>query len=126
MWRTKCGLNSKLHAVCDEDGTPVLLHLTAGQVGDHRGAREPLHRLPKAAALVGDWGYDSIWFRSELATREIAPRIAGQRTECRPSTMTERSTNSAIKSKTRSPNLKTNSASPHVTISIIGRTYPSI
>jgi Transposase DDE domain len=33
----KGGLNSKLHAVCDEAGTPILLHLTAGQVSDHKG-----------------------------------------------------------------------------------------
>ena len=32
--RTKGGLNSKLHAMCDDQGRPVRLHLTAGQVSD--------------------------------------------------------------------------------------------
>jgi transposase len=36
--RTKGGLNSKLHAVCDDQGRPVPLHLTAGQVSDYTGA----------------------------------------------------------------------------------------
>ena len=40
--RTKGGLNSKLHAVCDGHGRPVLLHLTAGQVSDYTGARKLL------------------------------------------------------------------------------------
>ncbi len=30
--RTRGGLNSKLHAVCDGDGKPIVLLLTAGQV----------------------------------------------------------------------------------------------
>ncbi len=32
--RTKGGLNSKLHAVCDGDGRPCLFYLSAGQVSD--------------------------------------------------------------------------------------------
>ena len=57
----------------------MLLHLTAGQVSDHKGARELLPGLPNAAALIGDRGYDSNWFRGELAARDIEPCIPGRK-----------------------------------------------
>jgi transposase len=57
----------------------VLLHLTAGQVSDHKGARELLPRLPKATALIGDRGCDGNWFRSELTARDIEPCIPGRK-----------------------------------------------
>ncbi|MFT8897868.1 MAG: hypothetical protein ABF968_13050 [Acetobacter sp.] len=44
--RTKGGLNSKLHAVCDDQGHPVRLYLTAGQVSDFTGADVLLADLP--------------------------------------------------------------------------------
>jgi transposase len=75
LGRTKGGLNSKLHAVCDEAGKPILLHLTAGQVSDHKGARHLLSRLPRADALIADRGYDSAWFRQGLIERGITPCI---------------------------------------------------
>ena len=68
-------MNSKLHAVCDEAGRPILLHLTAGQFSDHKGALALLPRLPKAAALLGDRGYDSNWFRKALADQGTIPCI---------------------------------------------------
>ena len=37
--RTKGGLNSKLHAVVNDDGKPIIMALTAGQVSDHIGAK---------------------------------------------------------------------------------------
>jgi transposase len=48
-------------------------------VSDHKGARDLLHRLPKAAALIADRGYDSNWFRDELAARDIEPCIPGRK-----------------------------------------------
>lgn len=36
--RTKGGLNSKLHAVCDGQGRPVILRLSEGQMSDYKGA----------------------------------------------------------------------------------------
>ena len=44
--RTRGGLNSKLHAVCD--GKPLILLLTAGQASDYRGADMVLPALPQA------------------------------------------------------------------------------
>ena len=61
--RTKGGLNSKLHAVCDGDGKPLILLLTEGQVSDYRGAATLLPALPDAELLVADRDYESNWFR---------------------------------------------------------------
>lgn len=49
--RTKGGLNSKLHAVCDGQGRPVRLHLTAGQVSDFKGADVLLADLPDETVI---------------------------------------------------------------------------
>jgi transposase len=67
--RTKGGLNSKLHAVCDEQGKPMILLLTEGQMSDHTGARLLIEKLPAGSTLIGDRGYDSKSFphRSERA-----------------------------------------------------------
>jgi putative transposase len=57
-------LNSKLHAVCDGHGRPLVLLLSEGQMSDHKGARLVLEALPSAATLIADRGYDSNWFRA--------------------------------------------------------------
>lgn len=46
--RTKGGLNSKLHTVCDGEGRPIILLLSEGQMSDHKGARLVLDALPPA------------------------------------------------------------------------------
>lgn len=43
-------MNTKLHAVCDSQGRPISLFVTAGQVSDYIGAR----------------GYDADWFKEAL------------------------------------------------------------
>ncbi|MFC7556275.1 IS5 family transposase [Pseudoroseomonas wenyumeiae] len=77
--RTKGGLNSKLHAVCDEKGRPVVLLLTEGQMSDHKGAALMLDALPSARVLIGDKGYDSDRFRQALTARGIEPCIPSRR-----------------------------------------------
>ncbi|WP_084626335.1 transposase [Mesorhizobium sp. LSHC414A00] len=67
--------DSKLHAVCDGDGRPLILLLSEGQMSDHKGARLVLDALPPAAHLIADRGYDRAWFREELAARDIEPCI---------------------------------------------------
>ena len=61
--RTKGGLNSKLHAVCDGQGRPLVMLLSEGQMSDYKGAALMIDALPKAKALLGDKGYDADWFR---------------------------------------------------------------
>ncbi len=64
--RTKGGMNTKLHAVCDSHGRPIDLFLTAGPVSDYIGARALVSGLPDAKGLLGDRGYDADWFREAL------------------------------------------------------------
>ncbi|NBU11776.1 MAG: IS5 family transposase [Proteobacteria bacterium] len=73
--RTKGGLNSKLHAVCDGLGRPLILLLTEGQMSDYKGAALMLKALPDAKELLGDKGYDADWFRQALSERGITPCI---------------------------------------------------
>jgi putative transposase len=68
-------LNSKLHAVTDQYGKPLILLLTPGQVSDHKGAALMLAALPKAKSLTGDRGYDSDAFRNALMAKGIEPCI---------------------------------------------------
>jgi transposase len=73
--RTKGGLNSKLHAVCDGAGRPVIFLLTEGQMSDYKGAALIYPMLPDAETLIADKGYDSDSFRKALAERGITPCI---------------------------------------------------
>ena len=57
--RTKGGLNSKLHAVCDEQGRPLVMLLSEGRMSDYKGAALRIDALPKADAMLGDRGYDA-------------------------------------------------------------------
>ena len=68
-------MNSKLHAVCDGFGRPLILLLTEGQMSDFGGAALMLDVLPKAKLLLGDKGYDADWFRNALIERGITPCI---------------------------------------------------
>ena len=76
--RPRGGLNSKLHAVCDGDGKPVILLLTAGQVSDYCEADTVLDALPEADVLIADKGYDSNRLRKALAERGIKSCIQGR------------------------------------------------
>ncbi|MFD2032722.1 IS5 family transposase [Ancylobacter dichloromethanicus] len=82
--RTKGGLNSKLHTVCDGEGRPIIMVLSEGQMSDHKGARLVLDALPPARCLIADRGYDSAWFRDALAARGITPCIPSSRSRKRP------------------------------------------
>ena len=68
-------MNSKLHAVCDEHGRPLVMLLSEGQMSDYKGAALMLDALPTANALLGDRGYDASWFREALIARGITPCI---------------------------------------------------
>ena len=57
-------MNSKLPAVCDGDGKPLVLLLTEGQVSDYRGADTILPVLSDADVRIADKGYDSDRFRA--------------------------------------------------------------
>ena len=73
--RTKGGLNSKLHAVCDGQGRPLIMLLSEGQMSDYKGAALMIDALPSAQAMLGDRGYDADWFRNALIAKGIEPCI---------------------------------------------------
>ena len=77
-------MNSKLHAVTDQDGKPLILLLTPGQMSDHKGAALMLPALPKAKSLTGDKGYDSDAFRKALREKGIEPCIPPKKNRKRP------------------------------------------
>ncbi len=68
-------MNSKLHAVCDGRGRPLVVLLSEGQMSDYKGAALMIDAFPKAKALLGDKGYDADWFRQALTERGITPCI---------------------------------------------------
>ena len=49
-------MNTKLHAICDSQGRPLNLFVTAGQVSDYTGAKALLSGLPDVQWLLGDRG----------------------------------------------------------------------
>ena len=63
------GRNTKLHAVCDAKGRPLVLLLTPGNVHDCKVAQRCIEAMPPAAELVADKGYDSKALRDWLAER---------------------------------------------------------
>lgn len=56
--RSKGGLTSKIHAVCDADGKPTALLLTAGQASNLNGF-DGLSDFIQADTLIADKGYDA-------------------------------------------------------------------
>lgn len=77
-------MNSKLHTVCDENGRPVVMLLTEGQMSDHKGARILFEALPPAKVLIADKGYDSTWLRKALEAKGITPCIPSSKSRRRP------------------------------------------
>jgi transposase len=73
--RTKGGLNSKLNAVCDGEGRPLVMLPGEGQTSVYKGAALMVEALPPAKAMLADRGYDADWFRNALLARGITPCI---------------------------------------------------
>ncbi len=72
-------MNTKLHAICDSQGRPLNLFVTAGQVSDYISARALLNSLPSVDWLLGDRGYDADWFREALKYKGIRACIPGRK-----------------------------------------------
>ncbi|AFN57073.1 transposase [Zymomonas mobilis] len=82
--RTKGGMNTKLHAVTDQNGRPLSFFMTAGQISDYTGAAALLDSLPAAQWMLGDRGYDADWFRDALEEKGIKPCIPGRKSRGKP------------------------------------------
>ncbi|NVN05367.1 IS5 family transposase [Asaia spathodeae] len=82
--RTKGGMNTKLHAVTDQNGRPLSFFMTAGQISDYTGAAALLDSLPAAQWMLRDRGYDADWFRDALEGKGIKPGIPGRKSRGKP------------------------------------------
>ena len=77
--RTKGGLNSKLHVVCDGDGKLLVMPLSEGQMSDHPVAKLLYPNIPSADTLIADKSYDSDEFRHAPAARNVEACIPPKR-----------------------------------------------
>ena len=64
----------------DENGRPLVLLLTEGQMNDHKGAMLLFDALPPAPMLITDKGYDSDESRAALIARSAMPCIPPRKT----------------------------------------------
>jgi transposase len=69
MGRSRGGLTTKIHALVDADGLPIVLKLTEGQAHDGRSAEDMLGSIGKGQILLADRAYDSDALRRRLADR---------------------------------------------------------
>jgi len=56
-------MNTKRHAVTDQNGQPLNFFMTAGQVSDYAGASALRNILPMAQWMLAARSYDADWFR---------------------------------------------------------------
>jgi transposase len=69
MGRSRGGLTTKIHALCDASGLPIKLKLTAGQAHDGRSAADMLGDIGQGQILLADAAYDADAMRQNLADR---------------------------------------------------------
>jgi transposase len=69
MGRSRGGLTTKIHALVDANGLPVVLKLTEGQAHDGRSAVDMLDTLRAGHILLADRAYDSDALRRSLRER---------------------------------------------------------
>ncbi len=72
-------MNTKLHAVINENGRPISFFMTACEISVYTGAAALLGSLPAAEMLLGDRGYDADWFREALKNKGIKSCIPGRK-----------------------------------------------
>ena len=67
MGRSRGGLTTKIHALVDANGLPIILKITEGQAHDGRSARDMLAGLGQGDILLADRAYDSDDLRRSTA-----------------------------------------------------------
>jgi transposase len=73
--RSRGGRTSKIHALTDAAGRPLLLRLSGGNVADCRVATELLDDLPQGLMVHADKGYDSDAIRRQIEAAGSVPNI---------------------------------------------------
>ena len=66
MGRSRGGLTTKIHALVDANGMPLVLKLSEGQAHDGRSAQDMLGNLGLGQILLADRAYDSDALRAEM------------------------------------------------------------
>jgi transposase len=69
MGRSRGRLTTKIHALVDADGLPVVLKLTEGQAHDGRSASDMLGGLGPGQILMADRAYDANGLRRTMAAQ---------------------------------------------------------
>lgn len=69
MGRSRGGLTTKIHALVDAEGLPIILKLTPGQAHDGRRAEDMLASVGAGDILVADRAYDADALRKAMAAR---------------------------------------------------------
>jgi len=69
MGRSRGGLTTKIHALVDAHGLPILIKLTEGQAHDGKSGEDMLAGLPPQAILLADRGYDSDALRDRIKAK---------------------------------------------------------
>ena len=69
MGHSRGGLTTKIHALVDAMGMPIMLRLTEGQTADGRSPADMFDTLGKGDILLADRAYDSDALRAEMEAR---------------------------------------------------------
>jgi transposase len=75
MGRSKGGLTTKIHALVDANGLPILLKITPGQAHDGRSAADMFDSLGAGDILLADRAYDSDALRAEMEKRGVFANV---------------------------------------------------
>ncbi len=75
MGRSKGGLTTKIHALVDANGLPILLKITPGQAHDGRSAADMFDSLHPGNVLLADRAYDSDALHTEMAERGVVANV---------------------------------------------------
>ena len=85
MGRSQGGFGTKLHLICDGEGTPLAVAVGPGQQHETQQAvallEEALGWPEQPAKVAGDKGYSAGWLREWLRERGVEPVIAHQKNE---------------------------------------------
>lgn len=75
MGRSRGGLTTKIHALVDANGLPILLKITPGQANDGRSAADMFDSLGEGDVLLADRAYNSDGLRAAMEARGVQANI---------------------------------------------------
>ena len=90
MGRSRGGLTTKIHAIVDACGLPILLKLTEGQAHDGRSAEDMLGSVGRGDILLADRAYDSNALRETLAARGARANVRAMPQRLNPPSFSKR------------------------------------